>query len=335
MKYRLYRFYLKVHGSSPPPDRLRGSFDLPEANQNRGEAAGCYKPDNSDQIRSMSLTNHEVTDLKPCEIMRWDECASTTVFSLFLRYIGLLNFFLISRLFSLSRLLPFTGNDIPKKHRYEIGKLGFSEKAGKMIFFSAFVAGGLSSFESSAFSLREAALSTNSAAVRAGGEQKKSSPADGNKTTSQTPAESGPLKDWKKADLFSGAGRAEIFISDGSPEIIASVSRALRRDAPLPKTEQAFQIQEERKRHALQKIPSLSQWTPEFYSWNTKDKTFFLKGFLIRRGKTVFFKEWHFYYEAHIIQILMESPEYLPADDRRIVRFLKYIRENNNKEGLR
>ena len=303
-----------------------------------------------------SIKSREVNDLRPCEIRGWGDCAVTTAFPLFLRSVGLLKFFLILitleffrikqrskagifksnrytlKLFGLSRFLPFAGNGAPKKHGYESGKLSLSEKAGKAFFFSAFVAaGGLFSFESPALPT----LSTNSAARRPGGEQEKLSPAGGSETTSQTPAENSPPKGWKKADLFSGAGQPQIFVSDGSPEIIASVSRALRRGAPLPKTEQAFQIQEEQKRRALQKIPSLSQWTPEFYSWDTKNKTLFLKGFLIRRGKTVFFKEWHFYYEAHIIQILMESPEYLPADDRRVVRFLKYIRENINKEGLR
>ena len=46
----LYWFCLKVQGSARRDCRLRGSFGLPEANQNGAGTAGHYKPENSSQI---------------------------------------------------------------------------------------------------------------------------------------------------------------------------------------------------------------------------------------------------------------------------------------------
>ena len=258
-------------------------------------------------------------------------CAPKTGFLLFLHpVVGFLKVFLMG-LFGLSCFFLQTGGGAGKKPAS--GKLSLSEKAGEAVFFSAFAPGGLLfSFESSASPLEESALSAKSAGGQDSG---KKSPPDGEDTAvSEAPSENRLPKGWRKADLFSGEGGRRLFISDRAPEIIASVSKTLRRGAPLPETEQDFQIQEEQKRRTLQKIPGLSQWTPEFYSWDPKDKTLFLKGFLIRQGKKIFFKEQHFYYETHIIQILMESSEYFPDNDRRVVRFLKYIRQGSDKGDL-
>ena len=141
-----------------------------------------------------------------------------------------------------------------------------------------------------------------------------------------------PPEGWRRPDFFLGPGEPQIFVSEYLPEIIVSVSQASRRKAPLPDSEQAFQKLEKRKRRAIQKIQSISQWTPDFYFWDRNSQTLFLKGHLIRRDKTVFFKEWHFYSENQIISILMESQKDFSRGDGRIVRFLNYIRQSAERE---
>ena len=142
------------------------------------------------------------------------------------------------------------------------------------------------------------------------------------------PPRFGPPEGWKKEELFSNSAGLQIFISERSPEIIASLNRAPVATAPvatapvatvphngetrlngspqdgprqerapngpLPETNTACQIFVQKKQ-ALEKIPSIDQWILESCSYDKQNKTLSANGRLIRRGRPVFFKERLFY----------------------------------------
>ncbi len=138
---------------------------------------------------------------------------------------------------------------------------------------------------------------------------------------------------WERAGLFSSPLSQRIFVSKSQPEIILSLRAEPRRAAPLPDSEADFQALAESKKQLIQKIPSISSWEPELYSWTPERKTLFLKGILIRRGQKFFFSEWHFYREAQIIQALAESRGDF-SDREDLARLLDYIREGAGGGGL-
>ena len=109
------------------------------------------------------------------------------------------------------------------------------------------------------------------------------------KLSSQSLFDDGPLAEgWERAGLFSSPLSQRIFVSKSQPEIILSLRAEPRRAAPLPDSEADFQALAESKKQLIQKIPSISSWEPELYSWTPERKTLFLKGILIRRGKNFF-----------------------------------------------